>query len=473
MIKDDYGILRTLTDRRTFLRTVGAGSAAMATTRLSFGADPARPRVCRVHHVPVPDYTYSNRHAGVDSLLFLLAFDNLPFYRSSSGHPLAGAHGMIGREDVVLIKVNAQWKYRGSTNTDVVRGVIQRILEHPDGFAGEVVIVENGQGRGSLNCDTTSGCDGGTREIQANAESVRHSFTYLVQNVFADPRVSEMLIDPFRTVYIDANDHATNGYRTVGRVTYPCFTTAGGRRVEMREGIWTGSGHDGERLKWINVPTMKDHKDLNVTGCLKNIFGLITTYMEPLEHHDPTQGGQAMGEFFTLVRPPVLNLLDHIWCAHASLCGYPPDTTTRVNMLCAGLDPVALDAWSARHVLMPISGDPAHDPDLPGFFRTYLENARDTINANGGLFGSEVTFDAALTSAAHLDQRQIVTGVERLGPDIRVAWAGGTPPYRVERAEDADFTSPQLVADGLMLADVVDPGAALDGRSWFYRVTGL
>ena len=46
--------------------------------------------------------------------------------------------------DVVLLKVNAQWKYRGCTNSDVVRGLVQRILEHPDGFAGEVVIA-NGQ----------------------------------------------------------------------------------------------------------------------------------------------------------------------------------------------------------------------------------------------------------------------------------------------------------------------------------------
>ncbi len=470
---NNCGGLRIGPDRRTFLKTVGVGGAALAAHRYARAASPARPRICRVHHVPVPDYSYSNRHAGVESLLYLLASDGIAFYASSSGHPLAAPGGLIGRDDVVLIKVNAQWKYRGSTNTDVVRGVIRRILEHPDGFAGEVVIVENGQGRGSLNCDTTAGCDGGTREVQANAENVSHSFSYLVRTVFNDPRVSEKLLDDYRTTFIAANDHVTQGYRTVGRVSYPCFNTTGGRRVEMREGLWTGAAHDSARLKWINVPTMKDHKDLNVTGCLKNTFGLITTYMEPLAHHDPTPGGQAMGEFFTLVRPPALNILDHIWCAHASLCGYPSDTTTRVNMLCAGLDPAAMDAWSARHILMPISGDPAHDPDIPGFFRTYLENARETINANGGLYGSEVTFDAALTTARHLDQREIVTGVQRLGPDLKVTWAGGTPPYRLERSADSQFSAPQLVANGLMVADFVDAGAGTDGRTWFYRVLGL
>ena len=55
---------------------------------------------------------------------------------------------MIEADDVVLIKVNAQWKYRGCTNSDLIRGLIQRIREHPGGFRGEVVIIENGQGRG-------------------------------------------------------------------------------------------------------------------------------------------------------------------------------------------------------------------------------------------------------------------------------------------------------------------------------------
>ncbi|NIS67252.1 MAG: hypothetical protein GTO05_19210, partial [Gemmatimonadales bacterium] len=69
---------------------------------------------------------------------------------------MSGRKGLIAADDVVLIKVNAQWKYRGCTNSDVVRGLIQRVLDHPDGFAGEVVLIENGQGWGSFGCDTTT-----------------------------------------------------------------------------------------------------------------------------------------------------------------------------------------------------------------------------------------------------------------------------------------------------------------------------
>jgi UDP-N-acetylglucosamine:LPS N-acetylglucosamine transferase len=40
----------------------------------------------------------------------------------------------------------------------------------------------------------------------------------------------------------DASD-VTDGYRRYEDVSYPCFTTPGGRRVELREGIWTGTSH--------------------------------------------------------------------------------------------------------------------------------------------------------------------------------------------------------------------------------------
>jgi len=121
-----------------------------------------------------------------------------------------------------------------------VRGLIQAVLEHPDGFTGEVVIVENGQGRGSLRCDTSSSY-GGDTSVRANANDESHSFTYLVEQVFrtagSRPRCSTRSArrsSASRTT----RPTATDASRTV---SYPCFNTAGGRRVELYEGIWTGS----------------------------------------------------------------------------------------------------------------------------------------------------------------------------------------------------------------------------------------
>jgi uncharacterized protein (DUF362 family) len=392
------------------------------------------------------------------------------FYRTAERRGLGGPDGAIAPRDTVLIKVNAQWKYRGCTNSDVVRGLVQRILDHPEGFEGEVVIVENGQGRGSLNCDTHAGCDGGTHDVHANAENELHSFSWLVQELFQDERVGERLLDDLRFTFIDTNDHETEGYRTAGNVSYPCFFTPRGTRVELREGLWTGSGHDSASLNWINVPTMKDHKDLDVTGCLKHVYGLLSMEHTPISPHDPYEAGRVMGEFYTAVRAPVLSVLDHIWVAHGSVCGYPESTTTRRDVLVGGTDPCAMDAWSAKNVLLPTSGDSVHDPESDGLFRRYLSDARDTINAAGGLHGRPVVSDLARINARSVDQRDIQLQAWASGADVHLAWAGGLRPYRVERDVDPAFPAPTVLADALDATEWTDEGAAAAAASYFYRV---
>ncbi|NLE77384.1 MAG: hypothetical protein GX605_11615, partial [Chloroflexi bacterium] len=106
-----------------------------------------------VRNIPAPDFSQGNHHPGVDALLGLMGDHGQKFYKTSRESRLAGPQGLIGPDDVVMLKINAQWKHRGATNVDVVRGIIQRILDHPDGFRGEVVLFENGRGRASLNCD--------------------------------------------------------------------------------------------------------------------------------------------------------------------------------------------------------------------------------------------------------------------------------------------------------------------------------
>ncbi|MFB0543874.1 MAG: hypothetical protein ACETVR_03740, partial [Candidatus Bathyarchaeia archaeon] len=101
--------------------------------------------IYKVTDCPVPT-GLGNHHEGLDTLLSLMGNHGLKLYRTDEDTDLGGPEGLIDESDVVLIKVNAQWKYRGCTNSDVIRGLIQRILEHPDGFDGEIVLFENGQG---------------------------------------------------------------------------------------------------------------------------------------------------------------------------------------------------------------------------------------------------------------------------------------------------------------------------------------
>lgn len=63
--------------------------------------------------------------------------------------------------------------------------------------------------------------------------------------------------------------------------------------------------------------------------------------------------------------------------------------THRSNTLLSGLDPVALDYYGSKHILLPLDGDRAkeHDPDsFPGLMDG-LKDARDFINAHGGVKG--------------------------------------------------------------------------------------
>jgi len=324
-----------------------------------------------------------NYHSGIDALLHLMGANGLKFYRSEKRTPLSGPDGLIGPEDVVLVKVNGQWKYRGCTNSDLIRGLIQRILDHPDTFTGEAVIFENGQGRGSLNCDTYISYT--NAEVHANANDESHSYLYLVNTVFDDPRVSAYLLDPIRTTFIDDTDHTTDGYRTHENVSYPCFTTEGGNRIELREGIWTGDSHS-QNLKLINVPVLKHHDvgGSEITASLKHFYGVLSMRDGYSGYRHYRGLGETCGKMVVSVRTPILNIIDAIWVSHASLKGYPSSTTFRANQIAASQDPVALDYWAAKYILHPIDDNPRHHPDFVGIDK-WLSEAADIINSSGGL----------------------------------------------------------------------------------------
>jgi hypothetical protein len=384
--------------RREFIKGVAAtGAVAYMSSIPGVGqvsADGGKSAVFRVDKCPTHDGEL--RHVGVDTLLSLLSDNGTKLYRTGKSHPWGSPEGIIEPGDVVLIKVNCQWKCRGTTNTDVLRGLIHRILEHPDGFSGEVVIFENGQNQGGFDGDPPAW--GRYRDypeiagVHVNSEDEKVTVDYLVGDVFAGKTVSSFLLDPVRETFISDSDHLTNGYRKIeeAMVSYPCFTTKGGNRVELREGIWNGEGYD-QNLKLINVPVLKTHDGTGITGVLKHSYGTLSMKDGTawnVRHYD--ESGSQCGKMWRLVRTPDLNMVDCIWVTHQKHhCGYPPSTTNRSNILLAGYDPVALDYYGSKHILLPLGGDRAeeHDPDsFPGLIN-HLTGARDFINSHGGIKG--------------------------------------------------------------------------------------
>lgn len=385
--------------RRHFIKGVAAAGALTCASKW-IGArhvfpDNPKSRIFRVYGCPVHDGQL--RHEGLDTLLDLLAINGLYFYRTHKVHPWGSSAGLIDADDVVLIKVNCQWKCRGTTNTDVLRGLIHRILEHPDGFNGEVVVFENGQGRGGFDGITQGGSAYSSwpeidDNIVVNAEEQDlMTVDYLVYQVFKNDPVSSFLLDPVRSIFIDGSDKITNGYRKKSGISYPCFTTPMEHRVELQEGIWTGSEY-ADNIKLINLPVLKTHAGTGITGALKHTYGILSMDdgSSGIRHY--SESGSQCGKMWRLVRAPDLNIVDCIWVSPESLSGYPESTTYRSNTLLAGIDPVALDYYGAKHILYPLGGSyqNRHDPDTyPGLI-SLLTGAQDMINDSGGIWGESV-----------------------------------------------------------------------------------
>jgi hypothetical protein len=130
-------------------------------------------------------------------------------------------------------------------------------------------------------------------------------------------------------------------------------------------------------------PVLKTHGGTGI-GALKHCYGFSMVDI-------PIFGTSCRRnvENISLVRAPDLNILDCIWVSPESLSGYPPSATHRADILLAGIDPVALDYFAAKHVLQPLGGSPTgeHDPDNFAGLRDHLKGASDFININGGING--------------------------------------------------------------------------------------
>lgn len=384
---------QNILDRRDFIKKLSSGMFISLMNPLSQIAKDAPTQLNDIYWIKdIPEQPFYSKenincHAGLDSLLYLMGEKGLKLYRSAHKTVLSGPLGLIGPEDVVLLKVNAQWKYRGCTNSDLIRGLIQRILEHPDIFTGEIVIFDNGQGSGSLNSDTNKRSVYPDESVHANANNEKHSFQYLVDEVFSEPRVSSYLLDPLNVSFIDDDDHTSDGYKRYQNVSYPCFTTEGGHRIELKNGIWNGNGYD-QNLRLINVPVLKHHSGSHVTASLKNFYGVLSMYDGYSRYRHYSGLGRTCGKMVVSVCTPVLNILDAIWVSHATLTGYPEDKCVRTNQIIASQDPVALDYWAAKHILYPIRYHPWHHPEHPET-NMWLAEARSIINERGGLADSE------------------------------------------------------------------------------------
>jgi hypothetical protein len=348
------------------------------------------------HLTECPQTPDGDRFIGLDHLVTLMGYHGLKFYESETVSMESGPDGLFATDDLVVIKINYQWSERGGTNTDVLRGLIRRLVDHPDGFTGEIVVCENAQFASVAGFDRPLN---NAEDHSLSPHDVVTHFAALGFNVshydWTSVRYTEV------GEYVDrdmADGYVVYPYdaQLNGRISYPKFQTDSGRYVSIRHGIWDAvqETYDRETLKFINVPVLKSHHaTYGVTACVKDYMGVVSGALNTNSHAAIAYGilGALLGE----IRLADLNILDCIWINANPYSG--PGTTygiaTRRDELVASVDPVAADLWATKNILIPAFIDngysppwppPSADPDIPtSAFRVYLDNSMNYILAAG------------------------------------------------------------------------------------------
>ena len=350
-----------------------------------------------------------NTDTAINELFDLMETNGLYFYKTETR-----PEGLIGNNDVVIIKMNSQWEYRGGTNTDLIKGVINALINHPSGFTGEVIIADNGQGTGNLD------------RSYSNAYYYNQSAQELANQFFPIYNVSVILWDNLRESTVDDydEDDFTDGYVRSSTwhedvqlyVSYPKFRSpATGACISFKNGIWSNAtGFNSESLKVINMPVLKTHELYGVTASVKHYMGVPQGHVVPSvsdflhEHYSVALGG--MGTLMAETRFPILNILDMIWINPHPLESSRDrgpwsryHTASFTDIIGVSLDPVALDYWSAKNILMPTaiyynysdysSLDPDYEPisehiyypsvQMEESFHNYLERSMIKLKEAG------------------------------------------------------------------------------------------
>ncbi len=410
-----------------------ATSEARPSPRLPAIETPAGYRAQVFHVSDCPRDPVADHFPCIDALLPLMGRHGLKFYRSPSVSEVSGPDGIVGAHDVVVVKINYQWSERGGTNTDLLLGLIRALVEHPDGFDGEVVVAENAQFASTQDFDrpenNAQDISQSPHDVVAHFQGLGHSVSHSDWTLLRDTQVEEYSVGDDTDGYVvypfDQNLNAA--------ISYPKFRTDAGTEISLRDGIWDAveETYDRQRLKLINVPVLKSHHAVyGVTAAVKDYMGVITTLLGTNSHSAVANG--LMGALLAEIQPADLNLVDAIWVNANPYSG--PGTTyegaTRRDEIVASIDPVAIDIWSTREILIPAflaNGFeppwpyPSADPDDPASkFRIYLDNSMAYLLAAG----YEVTNDPALIDSFSLRLPLFADGFES---GDTTAWSNTVP----------------------------------------------
>lgn len=377
-----------------------------------------------------------------------------------------GVEGIVGLDDVVVIKPNGQWWNQGAPNLAALIALVGCIMERPGGFRGEVVLAENCH-RGPRPWEALSSA--WARAFERNHELSQAGnlgeAAALLKRRFGDRFALRHWVDVKAGgrrvrgpeegdgyVYCDGTGgvpllRCDNGIEGPGRretiMTYPVFTTDRGTRIDFKNGIWDKGTYPGRPLKFINLSALNHHSTYcGMTAAVKNYLGvadlsggadphaggrLTDRYCNfhsfPFDKWAPGPApgmlGKEIAVFLRTVRRADLNIVTAEWIGLSSRTD-PPVARTRAVL--ASTDPVALDFHAAKYLLYPNSGIRLHDPENErGPLNRYL---RACSKEGGGII------DEAAVSVVTYDFSAAGTEIGRGRPvSGEILWGVGTPAW--------------------------------------------
>ena len=300
----------------------------------------------------------------IDTLLLMMETKDILFHKTYS-YP----SGIVGSNDIVLLKGNFQWTNRNTTSTDRIKGVIWQILQHPDGFDGEIII-----------CDNTQNFGTGINHNDNNSEDPEQSIIDVV-NTFISKGYPVSYRD-WANVWDVVVDEYSGGdyddgfvYESSSKISYPKFTSPSGNNcISLRYGIWDSNllAYDLNRLCIVDFPVLKAHSWAGATIAVKNWIGILTTAYSSSRYGGSTSmhNNYFFGQYALVAKVmgvtfPKLTIVDAAWTSASG----PNNLSDTVNtkMLLGSTDPCAISWYAAKYILTPIAVDPNNtNPDRPG-----------------------------------------------------------------------------------------------------------
>jgi len=333
----------------------------------------------------------------IDTLLLLLETEGIYLHRTNS-QPT----GLVGSDNVVIIKGNFQWRGRNTTNTDRIKGLIWQILQHPDGFNGEIIV-----------CDNTQIIGTGINHNDNNSDDTQQSILNVV-STFKSKGYPVYLRD-WLDIWDAVADEYSYGdslegfvYDPLTKISYPKFNSpTGNYQISLKHGIWNQDSltYDPDRLCLINFPVLKAHSMSGATIALKNWIGVLTTAYENERYggHQAMHYNYFFGSFALVAKIvgavfPDLTIVDATWTNIKDNTGQTDFVNTK--MLLASADPCAASWYAAKFILTPVAITPFHtDPDyVGGRYRNNIVAWTNCLKDSG----FAVTIDSAEISVYNL-----------------------------------------------------------------------